>query len=203
MILDSSDSDLINFFNRKVDRLTRTLFAHWCFERSSGNIGPSMKMCIDMRDNNKSVKIESFIPDEDDIDAFLFTFRFFLQKRDCNVWDFAKIYSKLPLQNKERQNFSDIITDINACLNSDSGISEGSSADSIHWTNEQIMENILYGYLAHENEDKRLIVNGWKEDPVLWLWIFDLFIRIIEFVFGGLMQIQYLNKSLLEDKSLW
>ncbi len=203
MILDSSDSDLINLFNRKVDRLTRTRFAHWCFERSSGNIGPSMKMCIDMRDNNKSVKIESFIPDEDDVDAFLFTFRFFLQKRDCNVWDFTKIYDKLPLENKERQNFSDIITDINTCLNSDSGISEGSSADSIHWTNKQIMENVLYGYLAHENEDKRLIVNGWKEEPVLWSWIFDLFIRIIEFVFGGLMQIQYLNKSLLEDNSLW
>ena len=203
MILDSSDSDLLNLFNRKVDRLTRTRFAHWCFERSSGNIGPSMKMCIDMRDNNKSVKIESFIPDEDDVDAFLFTFRFFLQKRDCNVWDFTKIYDKLPLENKERQNFSDIITDINTCLNSDSGISEGSSADSIHWTNKQIMENVLYGYLAHENEDKRLIVNGWKEEPVLWSWIFDLFIRIIEFVFGGLMQIQYLNKSLLEDNSLW
>jgi hypothetical protein len=199
MILDQSDHEFICLFNNKVDRLTRSRFAHWCFERSSGNSNPSMKMCINLQETSKLAIVESFVPDEDDRDAFLFTFRFFVQKKDCNVWDLQKLYEKLPFERKEKQSFNNYLKDVNVCLDSDSGIYEG----GIHWTHKQIMENILYGSLAHENDDKKLIVDRWKAEPVFWVWVEDMFIRILEFVFGELIQLRYLNTSLLDDSSLW
>jgi len=196
MTLNKSDHDFLSSFNDRVDKLSSGSFASWAADRSSGKGGPLMKTRIEL---GKSISVELFVPDDEALDAFFLNYRFFVQKRDYCIWELEKTYDKLPNCREEKINFNNHLKTINDYLNSYSGFKD----NEINWTNKQIMFCILYGSVAHENKDKKLIVDQWKSEPVYWVLIWGRFIEILEFVHEGLLLIQELNKSLLEDDSLW
>jgi hypothetical protein len=196
MTLNQSDHDFIISFNDRVDKLSSGRFTSWSADRSSGKGDPLMKTRIEL---GKSISVELFVPDDEALDAFFLNYRFFVQKKDYCIWKLPGIYSKLSDCREEKKHFNDYLKTIDDYLNSDSGFKD----NGINWTNKQIMFCILYGSVAHENKDKKLIVDQWKSEAVHWVLIWGRFIEILEFVHEGILLFQELNESLLEDYSLW
>jgi hypothetical protein len=146
------------------------------------------------------IVVKSISPNKEQTDAFLLTFRMFIQKNDrISIRQISRIYEKLPNDMIEKQSFNKIHKDINNYLDSDSMLSENDRT----WTNREIMYNILFGMRGHTERDKLENCKRWMASKIFAPYYMDAFISSVEKIFNCLLEIQKLNNSITKDNSLW
>jgi len=192
--------NVLREFNRKVDRLEQTGF--W---RHYENEVPNVVMKMDDLTMEKTGdasfsmlgRIHSWIPefDQDEIDAFVLTFRLFTQDNDrISLRSLSRIYASEWLQGGNAQEcFEDARKQLNHHLDSAATVVIGSTAVTIRF----IADVVIYGGLAHTNEEKSKIFRSWSESGIMGLIWAEFFAYAREGV-DTLKYLRGLNAGLLE-----
>jgi hypothetical protein len=170
--------DVLREFNRRVDRIEKTKF--WLrYENETPNVivkmdkaqfertGPARFSILGQID----AWVEDF--DQDEIDAFVLTFRLFTQNNDrISLRNLSAIYASDWLQGGNvRECFEDARKSLNQYLDSAATVLFGEDAVSVR----SIVDIIIYGGLAHTNAEKSKIFESWKNSGAMgFIWA-DLF----------------------------
>ncbi|MCA1510454.1 hypothetical protein [Bradyrhizobium sp. NBAIM01] len=192
--------NVLREFNRKVDRLETTGF--W---RRYENEVPNVVVKMDDLTMEKTgiatfsmlARIHSWIPefDQDEIDAFVLTFRLFTQDNDrISLRSLSRIYASEWLKGGNAQEcFEGARKQLNDHLDSTATVIFGDTAVSIRF----IADVVIYGGLAHTNEEKSKIFQNWSESGIMGLIWAEFFAYGREGV-DTLKYLRGLNAGLLE-----
>lgn len=187
-------------FNRKVGRLEQTRF----WKRYKDEI-PNVVIKMDdltiekVDDASLSMfgRIHSWIPDfdQDEKDAFVLTFRLFTQDNDrISLRSLSRIYASNWLQGGNAQEcFEGARKQLNEHLDGAATVSFGDTIVSIRF----IVDIVIYGGLAHTNEEKSRIFRDWSSSGIMGLIWAEFFAYAREAV-DTLKYSGSLNASLLE-----
>lgn len=189
ILLGRDDLRAFRLFNRKAEKLTNNSFTKQIIEEGFG-LSLSVK-------KDYPVNIETRFPNNESIESFVLTFRFFCQDNEPSSLNrIAKIYSKLP----------DYCSEKSACLNEHKKINDyldshdnslNIKINSKRFTNREIFEIFFYGGLAHANKHKEEIYDQWMTDELLGPMLQNEFIKILSNVLSSILYIQKLNDSLM------
>jgi hypothetical protein len=192
--------DVLREFNRKVDRIEKTKF--WLrYENEAPNvivkmdqvqfdhIGPAQFSILGRID----AWVEEF--DQDEIEAFVLTFRLFTQDNDrISLRNLSAIYASDWLEGgNARECFEDARKSLNEYLDSAATIMFGVDAISVR----SIVDIIIYGGLAHTNAEKSKIFESWRNSGAIgfiWAELFAFARHAVEI----LQYLRGLNAGVLE-----
>lgn len=192
--------DVLREFNRKVDRLEQTGF----WKRYKNEI-PNVVMKMDdltmeaTGDTSFSMvgRIHSWIPefDQDEIDAFVLTFRMFTQDNDrISLRSLSQIYASEWLQGGNAQEcFEGARKQLNDHLDGAATVMFGSTVVDVRF----IADVVIYGGLAHTNKKKSKIFQSWSQSGIMGLIWAEFFAYAREAV-DTLKYLRDLNASLLD-----
>lgn len=192
-MLTLNDLKTLNLFNEKVDRLEKNSFVKHIFSQKTGVTISSKK--------NEEVKIEKRFPEKESIESFVLTLRYFIQDNEkISFRNIGKIYDKLPDNNQKKDFFQDARNKLNNFLDTPDNQLSIKENDRV-LTNREIFDTIIYGELAHTNENKREIYKRWMKNPILASIIENEFNVILGAIMNILMYVQNLNDELIIEES--
>src|SRR5689334_741049 len=132
--------EALKFFNEKASRLKNCSFTQIIFGQDTG---ATFSM-----EQGGPVTIEQRGPDQESIDAFVLTFRFFIQDNEKSSFrKMAAVYEGLPISEETKEKFRSARQYVNEMLESKSMI----DVDGYHFIRREIMEIFIYGGLSHAN----------------------------------------------------
>jgi hypothetical protein len=180
---------ILKIFNENAEKLRNSKFIKWCA------VNP---IRVHMPINPVIEKKNSF-PEEDDINAFILTFRKFLQNNDISIANISQIYSNFPLSNTLKDAFETSRVNLNDYLDSPPIFRNVGAKGLEKMTSRKLIEIYIYGFMAHNNPEKyakyRLIDQNEFSRDFQWM----AFNSIIHEVFVAILHIAYLNeKAILE-----
>ena len=109
---------------------------------------------------NKPMEIKSIRPQQESIDAFILTFRFFVQDKDnISLRKLKEIFDSTLVLESEREKFNSLRTELNYFLSEPAQVQI--KADKP--TNREVMDTILYGELSHSDEEKKKRYDSWMD----------------------------------------
>lgn len=186
-------------FNRRVDRLKASGFAKR-FENDLPNVTSRMDaVSIESTGNGQFVisgRFDSEIDDfnQDEIDAFVLTYRIFTQRNDAlSLASLAAIFDSEWMPSNAREEFELCRSEINEALDSGATIIFEDYQPSVRF----IVDTIIYGGLAHTNEEKAKIFEIWQTVPArgfIWAEFFGFAVLAVSI----LDRIRRLNEALLQ-----
>lgn len=136
-------------------------------------------------------------PSQDSIDAFVLTFRFFIQDNEKSSFkNIASIYEELDNDQFSKNGFNAARKYINDFL--DSLCAFNVTHNGKHITNREIMETFVYGGLAHANEKKQIIFKEWMEFPPSAALFEAAFVFILVRVLNAIDYISVINESVIK-----
>lgn len=162
-------------FNDKVAKLERTRFAKR-FENDLPEVHMSFeKLEITNLGNgrlNLFGKVKSWIPDfdEEEIDAFVLTYRMLTQHNDrLSVARLAEVYEMDWMPSEAASNFREARDVFNNYLGSAATMEFGPHQIAI----QEVVDIVLYGGLAHSNQKKSAVFNAWNANPAIsgLMWV--------------------------------
>jgi hypothetical protein len=125
-------------------------------------------------------------PDEEAMEAFVLTFRLFVQstKRDgLSFQEIDALYDSLPVSARLRREVADIRADINRFLDSASPM----IVDGTVVTRRDLLMTWLYGEVAHQNPSRREQLAKWRvgdDDRPIWQHEFEtVMLRVLQSIF--------------------
>lgn len=188
MSLDDHISRL-KFFNEKATKLQRLSFTQSVFTQAPGVTATFLA-------EPPSAEIQIRTPHEESIDAFLYTFRFFIMSNEeISFRNMSEIYEKLPIAEEKKQQLRSARENLNRWLDSNSYF----NVDDETLTNRHIMETIINGGLGHANDKKRVNeYKMWAETPILPFLKVE-FISIIAHIFKMIWYFRSLHEGILKD----
>jgi len=185
---------LLQAFNEKVSRLERTRFAKR-FEIESPEVLMSFEeLKITDLGNGQfdlSGRLKSWVPqfDEDEIDAFVLTYRMLTQNNDrLSLARVSEVYERNWMPNEASERYREAREHLNDYLNSAATIEFGPHQISIR----EIVDIVIYGGLAHSNTQKSLIFNSWVANEAIsgLIWVeFQAAMRKALYVFSFLRKL--------------
>ena len=106
-------------------------------------------------------KIERYGPNEDEIDAFLLTLRFFVQDKDgISIRKIAEYYNRhLPIQSFLVQKINDLRAYWHEYMSEKSSV----TMDGEDITRSKLFDVFLWGGFAHPNPAKKAIYDEWSK----------------------------------------
>jgi hypothetical protein len=159
---------LLRQFNEKVTRLENTRFAKW-LDASTPNVTARMDAVRVNRTGDMTFEIIGTTHatldehDQDDLDAFVLTYRMFVQKRDVlSIRSLAKIYEAQWMPSEARDRFREAREAVNDLLDSPTSLLDGEHVV----TRRELVDVILYGGLAHSEQGKVPMFNAWMRTGV-------------------------------------
>jgi len=186
----SEDLKALELFNQKAEVLKNSRFMKFLLEKGSGL---TMSQQEDL-----SFEIEPKWPDWDAINAFVLTFRFFIQDNEKSSFrNMAETYDGLPISQEKKELFKDARRQLNQLLDSPCPIVINGQAP----TYDQIMRIIIYGQLAHRDEKKKATYDQWMSHPLLDPLLTNEFISILGHAMSIIAYVQKLNEEVIEELS--
>lgn len=192
--------DTLRAFNEKVARLERTRFAKR-FENDLPEVLMTFEeLQIENLGNGQLTlagKLKSWVPefDEDEIDAFVLTYRMLTQKNDrLSIARLAQIYGAEWMPPEAALRFQEAREHLNDYLDSAATMEFGPHQIAIR----NIIDVVLYGGLAHSNQEKSKVFRAWANNPAIsgLMWVeFMAAMKKALFIFSFLRR---LNEALLE-----
>jgi hypothetical protein len=182
----------LRLFNEKADRLARSSFLEKLAQPDSG-ITISFQRA---KQGGFTVNQERRGPDEEAIDAFVLTFRFFIQDREQSSFrNMEKHYLSASIDVPLQKQFTELRKQVNGYLDSTTNITFNGEA----LTRRRIMDVFLYGGLSHGwDENKRRLHKTWVTDPISGVMFEHEFIDILGKLFVAIMMIKKMNAKALE-----
>jgi hypothetical protein len=184
----------LKLFNEKVEKLLNLSFVK---EATSPNARVSF---IGERQSDGSFKIFSSIngPASEAVDAFVLTFRFFIQDNErislCNI---STLYKSSNIDSQQKAYFESARDNVNKMLDSPNFMNL--SYNNIAPTNREVMNVIVYGWLAHTNLQENQRYKEWMgfhtAAPILQA-CFDI---ILMYVLRTLEYISQVNTTTIQQ----
>nr|WP_321498350.1 hypothetical protein [uncultured Methanolobus sp.] len=188
-MLSQDDYKVLELFNEKVTKLENNSFVKHIF---SQQIGFSMSW-----EKGKNVEFEKNFPEKESIDSFVLTLRYFIQNNEkISFQNIAKIYDKLPDSDQKKEFFKDAVAKLNHFLDAPDKQLTIKEKDKL-LTKRDIFNTIIYGELAHANEEKREIYKDWMKNPLLATIIEGEFNAVLGTIMNVLRYIKGLNNHLI------
>ena len=194
-----AEFELLLAFNDKVSRLEQTRFAK-LFETELPEALMSFEelKITDLGNGQLNFfgKLKSWVPqfDQDEIDAFVLTYRMLTQNNDrLSLARVSKVYEKDWMPSEASVRFREARAHLNDYLNSASTMEFGSHKIAIR----EVVDIVIYGGLAHSNAQKSQIFNSWKANEGIsgLMWVeFLAAMRKALYVFSFLRQ---LNEAII------
>lgn len=137
----------LRFFNEKGKRLWNSAFMESILNKESG-----WKFGIETKADGTQIGYSSHSgPNRDAIDAFVLTFRFFIQDNEGTSFrQMHNLYSTIPINASLKSNFDKMRNDLNAFL--DSNFLPNVVLNGNPLSNREIMEVFIFGGLAHSTK---------------------------------------------------
>lgn len=185
----SKEIDALKLFNVKAEKILKTGFVRYLNERKPFRIS--------IKGEGSEAKVETILPDQDSIDAFVLRFRLFYQKSDrCSFKNLAEIYDKAKLSNELKNEFSQARKRIDQYLNSVFLYNlKGCTATTM----KDFFDMFLYGGLAHANPDKQPEFDLLMNTPVVAEVVQMTFCSILEFMLRAVVLVASINKRAIEE----
>lgn len=188
----SVELEALKLFNEKAEKLFSSRYVKYLQVEKKLSVSYSYT-------SGQAPTMQRDLPDQDAIDAFVLTFRYFIQNNEsisfCNINnlyesipDALELKKKFIEQRKALNNFLDKQTD--------------TTINGVTLTNRVILDVFIYGGLAHAT--KKATYDEWKADGHLFLFLELRFCSILEFVFRVINNVFIINKeamSILEKQS--
>jgi len=178
----------LKLFNEKARRLERLTFTKSVFEEESG-----LKIIF------KPVEpptVERKGPDEEAIEAFVLTFRFFVQDREPSSFrNIAETYRNLPVSQEKKDSFRGAYEKFNEFLNSKYPI-KINDRSLTHW---DILDIFIYGWLSHAHREKKEIFAEWMSDPIANQLMKNALVYVLGNTMKYIRYIKNLNETVLEE----
>ena len=145
-------------------------------------------------------------PSAEAIDAFVLTFRFFIQNNEkISFYNMASVYRSQLISQVRREQFDKMRNDINNFLDSKTEMvvqqvndkKEQVSIETL--THRQIMDTFIYGGLSHADENKKKKLDSWLYFAPSAVTFNYLFVRAIVKVLGVIVYTAVLNEQVLKE----
>lgn len=193
------DKDIaaLKLFNEKADKLANSRFIKTLLDGESGfrfSWGAQVAPVS-----------ERYGPDQEAIEAFTLTYRFFVQDREpCSLRNLAKMYPRLPVGPSLLQRFGVIRSELHRFLAGPPAmpITVDNTKARKEYTNQDIIDTFMNGNLAHtNNEETRARFESWRSMPLVFP-IFEFnFVRAFALMTKGILQIRSVNVEALDQLS--
>lgn len=184
------DLEALELFNEKAEVLKNSRFMKFLLERGSG-------LTISQQ-RGQPIKIEPKWPDWDAINAFVLTFRFFIQKKEKSSFRYmAKVYDRPPIPQQKKDSFKNAHGQLNELLGSHCPIVINGRTPTYN----EIIRIIIYGQLAHRDEKKKAIYDQWMSHWLLKPTLTNEFVYILGLSMGIIAHVQKLNEEVLKELS--
>ena len=176
--------DALSLFTEKSEKLlslsfTKSVLAGETGVRVSGGTG-------------KETEVERRGPSEEAIDAFILTFRFFIQDNEST--SFRSLHDTVlddpGLSDGWKQEFLRVRTELNHYLDGPLGMNLIWNGKPVSCRRE-VLDVFVYGGLAHANARKRKIFEKWKSNPVFFAL---LQFELVNTLFEALRAIAYISR---------
>lgn len=173
--------DRLKLFNEKAKRLLNSRFVEY--------IRRKKRISFEVHgERGKPIKTFRILPDQDAIDAFVLTFRYFIQDNErCSFGNLAKTYSKSVIPSEMKERYSKARKNLNKYLDSPASL----KFEHESTTKRRILDIFVYGGLAHANPGKKKVLGKWIENPIVSGFFEAEFVSIL---FNVLNIIQYVTK---------
>lgn len=179
----------LKLFNEKAEKLRNCSFTKDVFKEKSG-----MRISIK---KDKPVKTERWGPNEESIETFVLTFRFFIQDNEKSSFrNMERIYDELPILEEKKNLFKDTRNELNKFLDSVPVVKIEANGKS--FTQRDILEIFIYGGLSHANENKKGTYDFWMKTPLKDIAV-NNFVYILAIVMKFILYVQNLNNEVLEE----
>jgi len=186
-----SDEDIkrLKLFNEKAERLSNSRFMQYIL--SKGRIS----FTIDAK-SGEEVKVEKVMPDQDAIDAFVLTFRFFIQNNErCSFGNLSKTYEKPSVPEELRTEYLKVRKMLNDYLDAPASIKIEEEA----LTRRRILDVFVYGGLAHAQPEKKEVFDSWTRDPFTRGFLEVHFASVLVDVLKVVRYVAELNEKLIKE----
>jgi len=169
-------------FNEKANKLEGLSFT-----KSLQNSGVTVSGVI-----GQPIQAKRQGPNEESIDAFVLTIRFFVQDNEVTSFsNMANLYAKLPISPDLVKEFNDARAKTNASLEQPSLVTLNNTA----LTYRTVVDIFLWGGLCHANPRKKAIYDSWVQDPILFALLQNEFV----FALGILLNMIFFTRALNRD----
>jgi len=177
----------LRLFNEKADKLMSLGFTKKIFEEK---IGFTMSAKQD-----GPVKFQRHGPEGESIDAFVLTYRFFIQDNEkISFRNMSKIYDGREITQDKKEAFKNIRETINNFLNSNSFLTINSKT----YTHREIQDIFVYGGLSHADKTKKRIFDSWKRNQLVFGMLEEDFVGTLATILIAIQEIARLNLSVLK-----
>lgn len=186
-------------FNEKADKLARLSFVE---KMNHPNVGFTLSF-ENLEKGGSQVTQEIRGPEEEAIEAFVHTFRFFIQNNEQSSFaNMEQHYLAAPVDDSLKQEFVDMRNWINQHLDAEPIMVPGFPF-TIDYNNEKltrrrIMDVFVYGGLSHANEEKRRLHKTWINDPFIGKFIELVFVSTLADIFAAIARIKAINERALQ-----
>ena len=175
--MTNQDIKILELFNEKTKKLGNLSFIEKLSE--SG-------FTLDWDDKKMECVLKG--PDDEAIDAFINTLRFFIQNNEpCSIKNLDKIYSRLGIHNSLKNEFKHARLSLNSFLNSESLLTDGET----NLKNSELLDVFIYGDIAHSN--KKHIFDVWKKDDLNFITVKNEFVKVLNSIFHKIIYIKNIN----------
>jgi hypothetical protein len=196
-----TDCETLRLFNSKVARLEATTFA----ARLEGDVPHVVMTMTDMRMEQTGPtsldlvgctwsKLENLTQDE--IDAFVLTYRMFVQVNDrVSLQSLAKIYQREWMPDEATVAFGEAISQVEAFLESPTtvGFENGPMA------RRHLVDTVIYGALAHTDPRKEREFSSWTADGGLTGLVWAEFAAALQAMLGFLKYFRELDVAAIAN----
>jgi hypothetical protein len=188
MSIEQQINDL-KFFNEKATKLENFSFTDTVFNQETG-ITISFK-----NEPQPLVNIQRRGPNDEAIDAFVLTFRFFIQDNEQSSFrNMAAIYEHLPISEERKEEFKVARKRLNDFLDSNSFL----NIDGVLLPYRHILDTFVYGGLSHANEKKKKEYDLWMLNPFSNPIVTNEFVVTLARVFDVIVYVRNLNNEVIE-----
>ncbi len=183
------DISILKLFNEKVDKLINSRFVRHIQENKGLKV--SIKSSV-----GEKVGISHNLPDQDAIDAFILTVRFFIQNNEptslCNM---AKLYSNVSVSSSIRNDYTWVRNKLNSELSKKSMF----NLNGKELTRGEIFDTVIYGGLAHAQKDKKEDFDKWMKFEPLAAFIIAEFNNVLIYFLDCIAYARKVNLRALEE----
>lgn len=177
----------LKLFNEKAEKLQKSNLINTTKQGNTGIIFSWKK--------GEDLKIDRQWPDEEAIDSFVLTLRFFIQDNERSSFgQLAELYESLlaSLQD-EKNHFKYMRVQLNSYLDEKFVFVAGEPEK----TNREIFDTFIYGGLAHANPDKKHVFDSWMGEPLSESLLNNRFITILSEFMDIIKKVQKLNTDVI------
>lgn len=175
----------LELFIEKADRLIESNFVKKVVTGSGVNLAWSV---------GKPVTVKRSGPDQENIDAFVLTFRFFIQDNEqISLRNIANLFQSSFVLAEEMKNFGKARNQINTFLGSATMFDIGGSV-----SRRELMEVFIYGGLSHANQIKKQKYDQWMASDILAPLMENEFVVILSQVLNVIAYIKNQSQAILQ-----